>query len=207
MATKETPRPSARERLLEAAGELFYEEGVNTVGIDRVIERAGVAKASLYNTFGSKEELIRSYLDARHEARRARIERGLARFKTPRDKVLGVFDLLGELVAEPRFRGCAFMRASAEAKDGGLVQAAVERSRAWMRELLVLLARNAGAAHPERLAQQLAVIYDGATVSGQLDRDPHVAREAKAMAATLLDADLTTKGVGGPSSRRSGRAG
>src|SRR5258705_10792756 len=204
MATRQPPRTSARERLLEAASDLCYEEGVNTVRIDRVIERAGVAKASLYNTFGSKEELIRSYLDARHEARRARIERGLARFKTPRDKLLGVFDLLGEFVADPRFRGCAFMRASAEAKDGGLVQAAVERSRAWMRELLVLLARNAGAAHPERLAQQLAVIYDGATVSGQLDRDPHVAREAKAMAATLLDADLTTKGVGRPSGRRSG---
>ena len=153
MASKKSPRPSARERLLEAAGELFYEEGVNTVGIDRVIERAGVAKASLYNTFGSKEELIRSYLDARHEARRARIERGLARFKTPRDKLLGLFDLLGEIVAEPNFRGCAFMRASAEAKDGGLVQAAVERSRAWMRELLVSLARDADAAHPERLGR------------------------------------------------------
>jgi AcrR family transcriptional regulator len=203
MASKKSPRPSARERLLEAAGELFYEEGVNTVGIDRVIERAGVAKASLYNTFGSKEELIRSYLDARHEARRARIERGLARFKTPRDKLLGLFDLLGEIVAEPSFRGCAFMRASAEAKDGGLVQAAVERSRAWMRELLVSLARDADAAHPERLGQQLAVIYDGTTVSGQLERDPHVAREAKAMAAILLDADRTAKGVSRPSGRRS----
>jgi AcrR family transcriptional regulator len=207
MATREIPRPSARERLLEAASELFYEEGVNTVGIDRVIERAGVAKASLYNTFGSKEELIRSYLDARHEARRARIERGLARFKTPRDKLLGVFDLLGEFVADPRFRGCAFMRASAEAKDGGLVQEAVERSRAWMRKLLVSLSRDAGAGHPERLAQQLAMIYDGATVSGQLDRDPHIAREAKAMAATLLNADLMTKGVGRPSGRGGGRAG
>jgi AcrR family transcriptional regulator len=206
MATKETPRPSVRERLLEAASELFYEEGVNTVGIDRVIERAGVAKASLYNTFGSKEELIRSYLEARHEARRARIEHGLARFKTPRDKLLGVFDLLGDIVADPRFRGCAFMRASAEAKDGGLVQAAVERARAWMRELLVSLARDAGAAHPERLGQQLAVIYDGATVSGQLERDPRVAREAKAMAATLLDADLTTKGVRRSSGRRSAGA-
>jgi hypothetical protein len=98
------------------------------------------------------------------------------------------------------------MRASAEAKDGGLVQAAVERSRAWMRELLVSLAREAGAAHPERLGQQLAVIYDGAIVSGQLERDPHVAREAKAMAAILLDADRTTKGVSRPSGRRSGRA-
>ena len=61
---------SARERLLAAANELFYAEGVQTVGIDRVIERAGVAKASLYNTFGSKENLVRAYLESRHEATR-----------------------------------------------------------------------------------------------------------------------------------------
>jgi len=67
MAGKETPRASARERLLQAASELFYEEGVNTVGIDRVIERAGVAKASLYNTFGSKDELIHAYLKSRQD--------------------------------------------------------------------------------------------------------------------------------------------
>jgi len=185
MTTKDAQRLSARERLLAAATELFYEEGVNTVGIDRVIERAGVAKASLYNAFGSKEELIRSYLDGRQEARRARIEKGLGRFKTPRDKLLGIFDLLGELFTDPRFRGCAFMRASAEAREGTLVQAAVERSRAWMRSLFVELARDAGSPHPERLAQQLGV-------TAQLEHEPDIAREAKLMAAALLDADLAT---------------
>ena len=61
-------RPSARDRLLAAADELFYEEGVHTVGIDRIIERAGVAKATLYSTFGSKDGLVRAYLEARHDA-------------------------------------------------------------------------------------------------------------------------------------------
>src|ERR1700748_2490825 len=60
------PRRSARERLLDAADELFYDEGVQTVGIDRIIEHAGVAKASLYNTFGSKEEMVQAYLANRH---------------------------------------------------------------------------------------------------------------------------------------------
>ena len=64
MSTSTARRPSARERLLDAADELFYEEGIHTVGIDRVIDRAGVAKASLYSTFGSKEELVRAYLEA-----------------------------------------------------------------------------------------------------------------------------------------------
>src|SRR5664279_4910680 len=71
MVTRTIDRRSARERLMTAADELFYEEGVHTVGIDRVIEHAGVAKGSLYNTFGSKDELIRAYLEGRH-ARMAR---------------------------------------------------------------------------------------------------------------------------------------
>ena len=79
---------SARERLLAAANELFYGEGVNTVGIDRIIERAGVAKASLYNVFGSKDELIRAYLNARHEARKERVTLRLARIESPREKIL-----------------------------------------------------------------------------------------------------------------------
>src|ERR1700726_605005 len=87
-------RVSARERLLAAADELFYENGINLVGIDRLIEHAGVAKASLYDCFGSKEELIRCYLQARSERRQARIRERMAQFLAPRDKILGVFDLL-----------------------------------------------------------------------------------------------------------------
>src|SRR5437868_13380628 len=88
-------RPSARERLLAAATELFYAEGVHTVGIDRVIERAGVAKASLYSTFGSKEELVREYLTGRAEARQRRISERIARFDDPRDRIVAMFDLIG----------------------------------------------------------------------------------------------------------------
>src|SRR5580700_10542370 len=116
-------RRPARERLLAAADELFYQEGANLVGIDRVIERAGVAKASLYDCFGSKEELIRAYLQQRHEARQVRVQERLARCPTPREKILAVFDLMAEAVAQPDFRGCAFARASAEARPGTSVKA------------------------------------------------------------------------------------
>src|ERR1700674_1490690 len=98
-------RLSARARLLAAADELFYENGVNLVGIERVIERAGVAKASLYDCFGSKEALIRAYLESRKEARQARFREGLAKYTTPRERLLGVFDILGQIIAEPSFRG------------------------------------------------------------------------------------------------------
>src|SRR5215213_9939315 len=105
MARRFDPQPSVRERLLAAADALFYEEGVNTVGIDRVIEQAGVAKASLYSAFGSKDELIRAYLAARLEARQARVAEALAGCETPRERLLAVYDVLGELFAESGYRG------------------------------------------------------------------------------------------------------
>jgi AcrR family transcriptional regulator len=187
MGAKAAAGPSARERLLAAANELFYDEGVHTVGIDRVIERAGVAKASLYNTFGSKDELVRAYLKGRHARTAARISRYLERYSDPRDRLLSVFEAQGELFAEPGFRGCAFVSASAES-PGEAVSGAADDYRAWMRDLLTGLAREAGAADPEQLARQLHMIYDGASVSARMDRDPSASAAARAAAEALLDA-------------------
>jgi len=105
-------KPSTRERLLAAADDLFYREGVKTVGIDRIVQQAGVAKASLYNLFGSKDELVEAYLDARHAGTRDQVERALTRFRTPRERLLGVFDAQGQLFTEPDFTGCAHMTAA-----------------------------------------------------------------------------------------------
>jgi AcrR family transcriptional regulator len=181
-------RRSARERLLAAATELFYSEGINTVGIDRVIERAGVAKASLYDCFGSKEELIRAYLQERQEARQARMKTTLARYDTPRERLLGVFDAMGELMADPKYRGCAFIRASAEPRPGSSVKMVCEESRAWTRTLFTELAKEAGARDPESLGQQLVLLYDGAAVAAQMDGNKGAAAAARAVAAMMLDA-------------------
>ena len=188
MSTKTLDRASARDRLLAAADELFYEEGIHTVGIDRVIERAGVAKATLYNVFGSKDELIRAYLTARHVSRQERIRNGLARYDTPRERLLGVFDLLGEVFVQPGFHGCAFLNASAEATAGSAVADVSGQSRAWVRSLFTDLSQAAGAADPDRLAQQLVLLYDGATVAARMDHDPTAAAAARAAATVLLDA-------------------
>jgi AcrR family transcriptional regulator len=190
MSTKTTARPSARDRILAAADELFYEEGIHSVGIDRIIERAGVAKASLYNTFGSKDELVRSYLLSRQAAREARISRKLAAVDTPKARLLAIFDVLGDVIADPDFRGCAFQRASAEAPAGGSVQRVCDGSRAWTRALMVDLARQAGVADPEPLAQRLFLLYDGALMGARLDRDPSTAAAARTVAEGLIDAAI-----------------
>src|SRR5580700_6231114 len=92
-----TARRSARERLLEAASVLFYAEGIQSVGIDRVIERAGVAKASLYSTFGSKEQLVCAYLDVRHAKILGRLEAAVDACEDPVEQILAVFDAQAQL--------------------------------------------------------------------------------------------------------------
>jgi AcrR family transcriptional regulator len=181
-------KPSARERLLAAADDLFYREGVQTVGIDRIVAQAGVAKASLYNLFGSKDELVQAYLDARHADTREQVERTLTRFRTPRERLLGVFDAQGQLFTQPDFNGCAHITASAEAVHGGPVECAADRYRQWVRTLFTDLAREAGVTDSEDLARQLHLLYDGAGVSARMDRDPSAATTARAAAAALFDA-------------------
>lgn len=181
-------RQSARERLLAAANELFYAEGVQTVGIDRVIEHAGVAKASLYNTFGSKENLVRAYLKSRHDATVARLRDTLESYDDPHKRLLAVFDVQANLFAERGFHGCAFITASAEAPQGGLIEQATAEYRADIRHLFTELAVDAGVDDPEELARQLQLLFDGAGLAARMDRDPHVASAARAAAEVLLDA-------------------
>jgi len=148
-----------------------------------------VAKASLYNTFGSKDELVRAYLEGRHAQTSERILRYLERYSTRRERLLGVFEAQGELFASPGFRGCAFVSASAES-PGELVEQAASDYRGWVRSLLTDLAGAAGVAAPETLGRQLHMIYDGASLSAWMDHDPTAAAAARSAAETLLDAAL-----------------
>jgi AcrR family transcriptional regulator len=183
-------RRPARERLLDAANDLFYNEGTQTVGIDRIIERAGVAKASLYNTFGSKEELVKAYLQSRHARTTERLNAAVDRHTDPVERLLAVFDAQGETFAEPDFRGCAFISASAEAPAGGLIERAADDYRHDVRALLIRLAREAGAHDPATVAHQLHLLYDGAGINAWMDHDPSAAVAARAAAAALLDSQI-----------------
>jgi AcrR family transcriptional regulator len=179
---------TARQRLLEAADELFYAEGVHTVGIERVLEQAGVAKATLYKTYGSKEQLVRAYLLGKHEF----IVQNLVTAKDgdapARDKILAVFDILGAMHAAPTFRGCPFVNASAESPDDGSVWEVAKIHRDWVRALFEELATEARLNDAPGLARQLVLLYDGASVAAQLDRDVNAAKSARQVAARLIAA-------------------
>jgi AcrR family transcriptional regulator len=185
---KSVQRGSARDRLLAAAHELFYREGVNNVGIDRVIEHAGVAKASLYSNFGSKDELVRAYLKGMHERRVERVLERIGKHRSPRERLLSVFDGMVESAGKPGYRGCAFVRTDAEMPLGGPAKEVIDQARTWMRDLFTQLAREAGARNAPALAQQLMLIYDGAITAASMDSNVAAAVAARSLAGSLLDA-------------------
>ena len=180
----------ARERLLAAAEELFYEEGVHSVGINRVLARADVAKDTLYSAFGSKEALIRAYLARRREQTVTRLSGAIAKQDDPRQKILAVFDSQATVFRKPGFKGCAFVTASSEAPPGGVIETDATEYRTWRRNLFTDLARQAGAADPDQLGQQLNVIYDGAELTARMDHNPDIAAATRDVVAVLLDATI-----------------
>ena len=108
----------------------------------------------------------------------------------PVARVYAVFDAQAEILAQPNFRGCAFISASAEAPPGGVIEHAVDAYRAELRELFTSLAADTGVADPATLGRQLHLIYDGAILSAQIDHDPSIAVEARAAVAALLTTAL-----------------
>jgi AcrR family transcriptional regulator len=187
MTRPEQRRRTAKQRLLLAADELFYNEGIHSVGIDRVIAHAGVAKGSLYYSFASKDDLVREYLTERHGKWAERVSTGIEAHTDPRERILAVYDALGSLFAEPDFRGCAFMNAMAEAAPDSVEAQATTTFRAWLRNLFLGLAIDAGAADPKQLAESLVVLYDGAVATAQMDKAPEAAQSARNTATLVLD--------------------
>ena len=189
MVTKPEQRHrTAKQRLLQAADELFYNEGIHAVGIDRVIAHAGVAKGSLYYSFAGKDDLVRGYLTERHGKWADRVSAGIEAHTDPRERILAVYDALGALFAEPDYRGCAFMNALAEAAPDSVEAQAATTFRAWVRTLFLGLAADADAEDPKQLAESLVVLYDGAVTTAQMDKAPQAAQTARHLANLVLDA-------------------
>jgi AcrR family transcriptional regulator len=178
------------ERILATASELFYREGVRAVGIQRVIDEAGIAKASLYAHYASKDELVAACLSRQGDCWRTSVEEGL---RDPsldaRAKLLRIFDLQIERIASPGFRGCPFQNTGIEFADGGHPASAVTVTyRRWLHDLFSSLVREAGLRNPGAVTGALIVLHDGSAASAQVDGNPDAARHARWAAAQLLDA-------------------
>ncbi|KVS44853.1 TetR/AcrR family transcriptional regulator [Burkholderia ubonensis] len=188
--------PGARDRLLDAAEALIYSGGIHATGVDAIVKRSGAARKSFYSHFESKEALVVAALERRDERwMRWFVDATLARGKTPRTQLLGMFDVLRDWFLQPDFHGCAFLNASgeiADADDPVRVVARAHKARllAFVRERLDALADDAGLERRTlaRVARQWLVLIDGAIGVALVSGDATAARDARATAELLLDA-------------------
>jgi AcrR family transcriptional regulator len=182
----------ARDRLLAAAEGLFYERGIQAVGIDEIRAASGVSLKRLYHCFPSKERLVEAYLERRDRQWQDSLARHVDRRADPRQRVLAVFGFLAEWFAMPDFRGCAFINAFGELGTKSETITRITRNhKRRLRHYLAGLAAAAGAAAPHVLADQLLLLIDGAIVSAATGANPRAAAHAKAAARVLLAATCT----------------
>lgn len=181
-----THRPD--ERLLETAYELFSARGVRDVGVDELVERAGVAKATLYRHFSSKDELILAFLQMREERWTMGWlkERAQERGDTPEERLLAVFDLFDEWFAAPDYAGCPFIKVLLEMGAGHPAGIACIAHLETVKELLMQLAADAGLRDPAELAASLHLLLCGSIIQASAGKTS-AARRARQMAQAVIE--------------------
>lgn len=179
---------SARTQLLDAAEELFYRRGIQTVGMDDIRAASGVSLKRLYQLYPAKDQLVEAYLRRRDRRWRGRLAGYVEEHATePVERLLAVFDWLERWFGEPDFRGCAWINGYGEL--GAVSPAVVERARQHKSAFQDYLRRLAAAAElPAELADQLYLLAEGAMVSAGLFASTEPAARAKAAARALLAA-------------------
>jgi AcrR family transcriptional regulator len=185
---------SVAERILTTADELFYREGVRAVGIQRVIEEAGIAKASLYAHFESKDDLVAACVDRRGQATRSAINAALdAAPDDPRAKLLALFDFQHKAVIDPGFHGCPVQKTHAElalAESDHPAKQVTAVHRQWLIDLFARLVNEAGLRSPDYVAGVLLVLFDGAIATTMVDGGPLATRYARLAAEQIIDSHL-----------------
>lgn len=195
------PAAGARERLLDAAETLIYAGGIHATGVDAIVKRSGAARKSFYAHFESKEALVAAALERRDARWMAWfVEATKKRGKTPRARLVGMFDVLREWFEQADFHGCAFLNAAGEIERADDPIRVVVREHkasllAFVREQLDAHAAQAGADRRfvARLARQWLVLIDGAIGVALVSGDASAARDARAAAELLLDATLPNR--------------
>jgi AcrR family transcriptional regulator len=184
------------QRILDTASQLFYAHGIHAVGVDRIAAESGVTKKTLYDRFGSKENLVLAYLRRREDQWRSILHDHLELHPEPGvDRILAVFDAADSWYPGRSTKGCSAVNARAEEDPepvGHLIPEEVTEQKTWMRERFASLCREAGFADPERLACQLQLLLDGALVTlgtRAFDAPIEVARDT---AVTLLASETVS---------------
>lgn len=187
--TNELPKyTKGAERVLRAASELFYREGIHAVGVDTIAAAAGVTKKTLYDQFGSKEALAVAYLRRRDARWREYLENELAQVPAGgTERILAIFDISGRWAIDNSGKGCSAINARAETDDPeSPIAAEAIRQKKWLRDLLEQLCREASVADPARTADSLMLLYEGGLVTMGMGTFPQPFAVGRDAAARLL---------------------
>ncbi len=183
----------ARERILEAAYELFSRDGIAGVGVDTIVAKAGVAKMTLYRHFPSKADLAVAFLAQREErwTREWLMAEAERRGSTPEERLLAIFDVFDGWFAREDFEGCSFVNVLLEISDrDDAVRQATVTHLANIRGFVAGLAAEAGVADPDGFSRQWHILMKGSIVSaGEGDRE--AARRARSLGQLLLERELS----------------
>ncbi|MBB4349623.1 AcrR family transcriptional regulator [Rhizobium cellulosilyticum] len=185
-------REAIPDQILTAAGALFYKEGIRAVGIDRIIEEANVAKATLYRHFPSKDHLVAAYLKARHDRVIRSLEDVTEAAMAPRDKIELIFERLHEKADSPEFRGCAFALAVAEHGDSERVVSVARTHKTMVRDIFSAIMSKANSGSQQASAH-LSLLYEGALATVAVGRDPSAVLIARDCALSVFDTAVSTK--------------
>jgi AcrR family transcriptional regulator len=181
--------PPVRDRIVDAAARLFGADGIRGVGVDTIIAAAGVAKATFYAHFRSKDELVLAYLGRSDEVWRDALRRAAdAAGPDPRARLVGLFDALRQACARAGFRGCPFINTAAESRPGSVVHDATVAHKRVVRAWVTELATEAAAADPAGLGAALTVLLDGGLAVTALEGAMPTVDRVRAAAAALVDA-------------------
>jgi AcrR family transcriptional regulator len=182
----------ARDALLKSAIRLFCRDGISATGIEAIIVSSGVARATLYKHFGSKDALVAAALEEEGTAWRAWFFARMAQVEgPPRERLLAIFDVLGEWFVRDDYFGCALMNAVAEYRNQKVAVLSVTRAHKQpVVEFIQGLCAGAGAKDAKALASQIDLIMDGAIIKALVSRSAQPAKDARAIAGALLAAAL-----------------
>lgn len=173
---------------MEAAGELFYREGLHAITADRVAGHAGLTKPTIYNLFGSKDALVLETLQRRGKQIRDHIEQRAAAHGDPQRKLAEVLQVHAEMLTSEGFHGCPLILAAVQSPDSDQARALALAHKTWLRTLLAQFARRAGMKSPDALASSLVLILEGAAAMSAVQPADLVVKHARSASRALIAA-------------------
>lgn len=181
------PKPSRRDDIIKTAHDLFNEFGYHGTGIDLIIQQTRISKKTLYTYFRSKEELIIAVLEySDQKFDEEFIPKVEKRGQTPEERLLAIFDVAKEWFMQSNFFGCMFINAIGEYAEEESIRSVCKKYKSKIRDYMALLCQQAGLNDPEELANELALLLEGAIVTAQVNKNVTVSDTAKKIAAQLI---------------------